>query len=82
MHTGSSIGHQAENLLLQGDHVLIADFGIARAIDLAIDEGITTQNLAVGTPRYMSPEQASGAAHLDGGAISTPWPAWLRDAGR
>ncbi len=55
-----------ENLLLQGDHVLIADFGIARAIDLAIDEGITTQNLVVGTPRYMSPEQASGAAHLDG----------------
>jgi len=55
-----------ENLLIQGSHVLIADFGIARAIDLAVDEGITTQHLAVGTPRYMSPEQASGAAHLDG----------------
>ena len=65
-----------ENLLIQGGHILIADFGIARAIDLAIDEGITTQNLAVGTPRYMSPEQASGAAHLDGRAISTPLPVW------
>jgi serine/threonine-protein kinase len=55
-----------ENLLLQGDRILIADFGIARAIDLAVDEGITTQALAVGTPKYMSPEQAAGAAHLDG----------------
>jgi len=55
-----------ENILLSSGHALIADFGIARAIDIAVDEGITTQTLVVGTPRYMSPEQASGAAHLDG----------------
>jgi serine/threonine-protein kinase len=54
-----------ENLLLQGDHVLIADFGLARAVDLAMDEGISTQHLVVGTPRYMSPEQAAGASCLD-----------------
>ena len=55
-----------ENLLLQGDHVLIADFGLGRAIDLAIDEGISIERLVVGTPRYMSPEQAAGASRLDG----------------
>ena len=55
-----------ENLLIQSGHLLIADFGIARAVDLAVDEGLTTQQVAVGTPKYMSPEQASGAANLDG----------------
>jgi TolB-like protein/predicted Ser/Thr protein kinase len=55
-----------ENLLLQGDHVLITDFGLARAVDLAIDEGISSPHLVVGTPWYMSPEQATGASRLDG----------------
>jgi TolB-like protein/predicted Ser/Thr protein kinase len=54
-----------ENLLLRGDHVLIADFGLGRAVDLAIDAGISSQHLVVGTPRYMSPEQAAGS-RLDG----------------
>jgi TolB-like protein len=54
-----------ENLLIQADHLLIADFGIARAIDLAAAETITSGQLVLGTPTYMSPEQASGTK-LDG----------------
>jgi serine/threonine-protein kinase len=50
-----------ENLLIQSGHVLIADFGIARALDLAAGESITSEQLVLGTPTYMSPEQASGA---------------------
>ena len=42
-----------------------ADFGVARAIDLAADEDITSEQLVVGTPLYMSPEQASGS-RVDG----------------
>ncbi|MBA3316459.1 MAG: protein kinase [Gemmatimonadales bacterium] len=54
-----------ENLLIQSGHVLIADFGIARAIDLAAGENITSEQLVLGTPMYMSPEQAGGGK-LDG----------------
>jgi TolB-like protein len=50
-----------ENLLIQAERLLIADFGIARAIDLAAEENITSEQLVVGTPLYMSPEQASGS---------------------
>ena len=48
-----------ENILLDGDHALVADFGIARALDLA-GERLTETGLALGTPAYMSPEQATG----------------------
>jgi serine/threonine-protein kinase len=54
-----------ENLLFQGDHLLIADFGIARAMHLAAEEMITSEQLVLGTPIYMSPEQATGTA-IDG----------------
>ncbi len=54
-----------ENLLIQGDRLVLADFGVARAIDLAADEDITSEQLVVGTPLYMSPEQASGS-RVDG----------------
>jgi TolB-like protein len=54
-----------ENLLIQADKMLVADFGIARAIDLAAGEDITSGQLVLGTPVYMSPEQASGSK-LDG----------------
>jgi len=54
-----------ENLLIQAGHLLIADFGIARAMDLAAEENITSGQLVLGTPTYMSPEQASGGK-LDG----------------
>jgi serine/threonine-protein kinase len=54
-----------ENILLQGGHALVADFGIARAVhDTA--PGLTATGLAVGTPLYMSPEQAHGGTGLDG----------------
>jgi serine/threonine-protein kinase len=56
-----------ENVLLSGSHALIADFGIARA--LAADEGrddrLTETGITLGTPHYMSPEQAAGERVLD-----------------
>jgi len=55
-----------ENILLQSGHAVVADFGIARAIDRAGGETLTQTGLALGTPAYMSPEQAAGSKDLDG----------------
>ena len=53
-----------ENILLTEDgSTLVADFGIARA--LGGDDGLTQTGLAIGTPAYMSPEQAAGDKALD-----------------
>ncbi|MFQ5792620.1 MAG: serine/threonine-protein kinase, partial [Acidobacteriota bacterium] len=49
-----------ENILLEAGHAVIADFGIARAVTQAEGEGLTETGLSVGTPAYMSPEQATG----------------------
>ncbi len=55
------------NILLADGHVTVADFGIARAMKVATGEEITTQSgFAIGTPEYMSPEQALGQRDLDG----------------
>src|SRR5687767_6114435 len=50
-----------ENILFQAGHASICDFGIARAISQAGGAQLTGTGLAVGTPAYMSPEQATGA---------------------
>lgn len=49
-----------ENILIENGHAVVADFGIAQAVDASGDEKLTVAGMAVGTPAYMSPEQASG----------------------
>ena len=55
-----------ENILLSDEHVIIADFGIARAAAQSADDRLTVTSVVIGTPAYMSPEQASGEIGLDG----------------
>jgi len=55
-----------ENVLLQEGQAVVADFGIARALRVAGGERLTETGLSLGTPHYMSPEQASGTQELDG----------------
>ncbi|MBA3894445.1 MAG: protein kinase [Gemmatimonadales bacterium] len=52
------------NILLVDGQALVADFGIARAVG-GDDQGLTETGLAIGTPAYMSPEQAAGDKQLD-----------------
>src|SRR5690348_8091164 len=55
-----------ENILLLGKHALVADFGLARAVCSAAHPRITDSGIAVGTPAYISPEQASAERSVDG----------------
>jgi serine/threonine-protein kinase len=56
-----------ENILLSGGHAIVMDFGIARAVSASAgEETITSPGLAVGTPAYMSPEQATAGRVVDG----------------
>ena len=50
-----------ENIMLSGGHAVVTDFGIARALDAAGAGQLTQSGMVVGTPQYMSPEQAGGA---------------------
>jgi eukaryotic-like serine/threonine-protein kinase len=55
-----------ENILLKGGRAIVADFGIARAVDAAGAERLTETGLALGTPAYISPEQSTGQRDVDG----------------
>jgi eukaryotic-like serine/threonine-protein kinase len=57
-----------ENILLSDTQALIADFGVARALEAAGGERLTETGIALGTPAYLSPEQAAGGRELDGRA--------------
>ncbi len=54
-----------ENILFSQGHPIVADFGIARAVSAATGPHLTRTGLALGTPGYMSPEQAVAAGDFD-----------------
>jgi tetratricopeptide (TPR) repeat protein len=55
-----------ENIMLAGGHARVVDFGVARAITAVSAASITIAGTVLGTPSYMSPEQAAGQQDLDG----------------
>ncbi|MFC1640106.1 serine/threonine-protein kinase [Gemmatimonadota bacterium] len=54
-----------ENILFSEGHAVVADFGIAKAVTTATDEPLTRTGIPLGTPGYMSPEQAAAGSDLD-----------------
>jgi serine/threonine-protein kinase len=54
------------NIMLEEGHAVLADFGVAHAVAEAKNERITRTGTSLGTPAYMSPEQAAGEEGLDG----------------
>jgi serine/threonine-protein kinase len=54
------------NILRQGSHALVTDFGVAKALSAALPiSGVTSAGIAIGTPAYMAPEQLAGDAAAD-----------------
>src|SRR2546428_7115363 len=65
-----------ENILLLGSHAVLTDFGVARALAESRSGGrLTDTGLALGTPGYISPEQAAGERHVDARADAYALPA-------
>ena len=65
---GQGIVHRdvkPENVLFETGHAVVSDFGIARAVSVSEQEALTGAGLILGTPAYMSPEQADGKAEVD-----------------
>jgi serine/threonine protein kinase len=54
-----------ENILFSQGHPIVADFGIAKALNSATAPNLTRTGISLGTPGYMSPEQAAGLRELD-----------------
>jgi eukaryotic-like serine/threonine-protein kinase len=57
-----------DNILLEGTRgrVVVTDFGIAKAMSTGMGATLTSAGVAIGTPQYMSPEQAAGEKEIDG----------------
>ena len=65
---GRSVVHRdikPQNILLSNGQAVVADFGLAGALSDAGGEKLTLTGLAIGSPHYMSPEQADGSGHVD-----------------
>jgi serine/threonine protein kinase/tetratricopeptide (TPR) repeat protein len=55
-----------DNIMFTGDHVVVTDFGIAKAVSEATGhQGVTSAGIALGTPLYMAPEQAAADPNVD-----------------
>lgn len=54
-----------DNVMLSGRHAVVMDFGVAKAVSTAGGDTLTTVGIAVGTPQYMSPEQAMAEPNVD-----------------
>src|SRR5439155_1092199 len=67
-HTGGLVHRdiKPDNVLISGHHAMVTDFGVAKAISEATGRtSLTSMGVALGTPAYMAPEQATADPHVD-----------------